>query len=254
MQNLKSNEKIPLFKISKKNIDYGKQVKIEEDINGIFNKLNSNNNQNKTENNLNFERENLNNNIKEENKIKEKEECSLNSYEFKNNNSFNSKEFESHKSTVIEKSINFENIINIEVNNLNENLTKNENGVYNDDSSLENKFNKEYFKKKNNNNNKFKENCITDTSINRNDGTTQNILSINNNNINDKGKNLHIIKKYNIEKINNEKTNEKDITNKNKEKIKCNQWFFIKKFCIIFICVIIIFIIIIQILIFLNYL
>ena len=76
-----------------------------------------------------------------------------------------------------------------------------------------------------------------------------------NNNINDKGKHLHIIKKYNINKINNdEDIKEKDNKTQNKKKAKCDIWGFIKRFCIFFIFFIIIFIIIIQILVFLNYL
>ena len=251
MQNIKSKEKIPLNKITKEKIDYGKQFKIEEDINDIFNKLNSNTQSNNKEENLNFERENLNN-IKEENEINEKDGNSLYSYDLKNN-SFNSKEFESHKSTIIEKSLNLDNIINIEVsNNLNENLANNENGIHNsNNNSFENNYNKEYFaKKQKNNKSNNKDNNAIDTSVNRNDGTTQNILSLNNNN--EKGKNLYIIKKYNKDNKMNElnKEDNKIPIKKNNSK-KC---YLYRKICIFFLCIIIILIIIIQILIFLKFL
>lgn len=250
MKNIQSKEKIPLNKITKEKIDYGKQFKIEEDINGIFNKLNSNSHSNKKEENLNFERENLNN-IKEENEINEKEGNSIYS-DYLKNNSFNSKEFESHKSTIIENSLNLDNIINIEIsNNLNENLTKNENRNYNsNNNSFDNKLNKEVFHKKQKNNKINKEKNNIDTSVNRNDGTTLNILTLNNNN--EKGKNLSIIKKYSehnkIKEI-NQQDNETQI--KNYSSKKCSLF---KKICIFFLCIIIILIIIIQILIFLKYL
>ena len=218
-----------------------KQKKVEEDINGIYDRINSKFRTSATEDNLNYERENNynDNNIIEQIKL---EQLSL-STDIKN--SFYSN-YGSNKSTIVEKSVNFDSIINVEIdNNLNANLKENEichNSNINNNDNVASNLNQ----KVNLNNKKDKENNINNNSINKNDASHNIIFfkekDILNNN------SLHLINKLNDDKkqqINLKKINIKECV---------KNFFSLKNICILIIVIIIIFLFIFQMYILIDYL
>ena len=176
--------KVPLKQIERKTINYNKQKKLEEDINGIFDRINSKYGTSSTDDNLNYERENINNNNNDHQSILMKiklEQISIGEMKssfFSNN--------ESHKSTIVEKSINLDSVINVEItNNLNANLKENENipGQNNNNNSLSikniqsNNININQTLNLNIKNKKKNDNNINNISINKNDISQNNMLN-----------------------------------------------------------------------------
>ena len=205
-----------------------KEQKLEEDINIIYDRINSKFGTSATDDNLNFERENvLNDDLL--NKIKF-EQFSLNDIK----NSFNSNN-ETYKSTIVEKSINFDSIINVEItNNLNTNLKENEILPNNQNNEIKNDNDKN--KKSNIINNEDKLSII---SMIKNDISNNNILIKEIQNKNKKKNSLHLINRINIK--NKEKTSQKSF-----KKI-CKKILTIKSICIFCIIIIILLILIFQI-------
>jgi hypothetical protein len=218
-----------------------KQKKVEEDINGIYDRINSKFRTSATEDNLNYERENNynDNNIIEQIKL---EQLSL-STDIKN--SFHSN-YGSNKSTIVEKSVNFDSIINVEIdNNLNANLKENEichNSNINNNDNVTSDLNQ----KVNLNHKKDKENNINNNSINKNDASN-NIIFFKEKDILNKNP-LHLINKLNDDKkqqINLKKINIKEYV---------KNFFSLKNICILIIVIIIIFLFIFQMYILIDYL
>ena len=212
----------------KKTINNNNEQKLEDNINVIYDRINSKFGTSATDDNLNFERENVLNDYLL-NKIKF-EQFSLNDIK----NSFNSNN-ETYKSTIVEKSINFDSIINVEItNNLNTNLKENEILPNNQNNEIKNDNDKN--KKSNIINNEDKLSII---SMIKNDISNNNILIKEIQNKNKKKNSLHLINRINIK--NKEKTSQKSF-----KKI-CKKILTIKSICIFCIIIIILLILIFQI-------
>ena len=206
-----------------------KEQKLEEDINIIYDRINSKFGTSATDDNLNYERENILN-IDLLNKIKF-EQFSLNDFK----NSFNSN-VEAYKSTIVEKSVNFDSIINVEItNNLNTNLKENEILPNNQKNQIKPTNNNEE-KKSNFSKNEDK---ISINSMIKNDISNNNILIKEMQNKNKKKYNLHLINKL------NNKNKEKFLQNSFKK--TCKKFINLKNICIFFIIIIILLILLLQI-------
>lgn len=220
----------------KKSIKNNKEQKLEEDINVIYDRINSKFGTSATDDNLNYERENVLN-IDLLNKIKF-EQFSISDIK----NSFNSN-YDTYKSTIVEKSINFDSIINVEItNNLNTNLKENEILPNNENNQIKNN-NDDKKKKRDIINNEDKLSII---SMIKSDISNNNILIQEMYNKNKKKNDLHL-----INKINNKK---KEKITQNTFKKNCKKFITLKSICIVFISIIIILILLLQIYLLINFL
>ena len=237
--------KVPLKQIERKSINYNKQKKLEDDINGIYDRINSKYGTSATDDNLNYERENNFNSNNDNQGILMKiklEQISIGDMKssfFSNN--------ESHKSTIVEKSINLDSIINVEIsNNLNVNLKENEetHGNNNNNNTVQikniqkNNININQTLNLNIKKKKKKVDNINNISVNKNDINQNNMLNKDKEN---NGNNcLHL-----INKLNNKNEFKNTIKNINIKKC-CKNFLNLKFICMITIIIIIIILFILQ--------
>jgi hypothetical protein len=236
--------KFPLKQIEKKLINYNKQKKIEDDINGIYDRINSKFGTSATDDNLNYERENHFNSNNDNQGILMKiklEQISIGDMKssfFSNN--------ESHKSTIVEKSINLDSVINVEIsNNLNANLKENEAPRANSNNNSltikniqANNININQTLNLNIKNKKKNEEHAINISSNKNDISQNNML--NKDKENNEKNYLHLINKY------NKKKEIKNIIQQFNIKKCCKKFLNLKIICMVIIIIIIILLFILQ--------